>query len=103
MRTVKFLAFSSLLLVPAAGFAGSDVESGDLTLAKAAPKAEFIIDGADWQCVDIICHAAWVDDMPPVRQCQRVVLETGAVTAFSYRGKALNAAQLAQCNTWARS
>lgn len=103
MRLMKCLAFSTVLLLPAASLAGSDIESGDLTLARAAPKHEFIIDGALWQCVDIICHAAWVDDLPPVRSCQRVVLETGAVTAFSYRGKALSPAQLAQCNTWAKS
>ena len=103
MRLMKCLAFSSLLLLPATGIAGEDIESGDLTLARAAPKAEFIIDGADWQCVDVICHAAWVDDMPPVRSCQRVVLETGAVTAFAWRGKALTPAQLAQCNTWAKT
>ncbi len=103
MRKIKILLISNLfLLAPAIG-AAQDIESGDMTLVKAPPKPEFIIDGADWQCVDIICHAAWVDDMPPLRSCRRIVAETGAVTAFSWHGKALSADQLAQCNAAAKS
>ncbi len=103
MRIVNILAFSSLLLAPVSSLAGSDTESADLTLAASPSRPEFIIDGADWQCADIICHAAWVDDMPVVRSCQRIVAEMGAVTAFSYRGKALSAGQLAQCNMRAKA
>ncbi len=104
MRIMKIFALSSLLLLattarsrPAAS------ESGDMTLAGPAPAPEFIIDGADWQCVDIICHAAWVDDMPPLRSCRRIVAEIGPVTAFAWRGKAFDAGQIAQCNAAAKS
>lgn len=102
MRFMKILAFSGLFLLPVMALAGSSTESADLTLARSPPKPEFIIDGADWQCADIICHAAWVDDMPVVRSCQRVAAEMGAVTAFSYRGKTLSPDQLAQCNIRAK-
>ena len=102
MRNVKILLLSSLFLLAPAAVTAQDIESGDMTLAKAPAKAEFIIDGADWQCVDIICHAAWVDDMPPLRSCRRIVAETGPVAAFSWRGKALGPDQLAQCNAAAK-
>ncbi len=103
MRKLKTLLLSSLFLLAPVAVTAQDIESGDLTLVKAAPKPEFIIDGADWQCVDVICHASWVDDMPAVRSCRRIVAEVGPVTAFAWRGKALGADQLAQCNAAARS
>ena len=48
-------------------------------------------------------HAGFVDDMPAFRSCKRVVATTGAVTAFSWRGKALSSDEIAVCNTRARS
>lgn len=78
------------------------VESAELTLAAPAAQAEVIIDGALWTCRDTACRAATVADMPATRSCQRVVAVTGAVTAFTWRGKALSEAQIAICNTKAK-
>ena len=78
------------------------VESAGLTLAVPATQAEFIIDGALWTCRDTACRAATVADMPALRSCQRVVAVTGAVTSFTWRGKALSAAQLTACNAKAK-
>ncbi|MBW8880826.1 MAG: hypothetical protein JF615_05180 [Asticcacaulis sp.] len=93
-----------VLMVPSlAGARPAAVESADLTLKTAAAKSNYIIDGAEWTCSNTACHAAWVDDMPAVRSCQRVVAEIGAVDAFTWRGKVLSADDLARCNASARA
>ncbi len=94
----------SALMVPSFGAARQPaVDSADLTLVTPAGHPSYIIDGSEWTCSGAACHAAWVDDMPPLRSCQRVVSEIGAVTAFSYRGKSLSATDLGQCNARARA
>jgi len=90
---------STMAAVPAA--AGT-AEGGDLVLARPAAQAEYIIDGADWRCSGTICHSDFVDDMPALRSCKRVVAVTGAVTAFTWRGKVLSAPELSVCNTRAK-
>lgn len=96
-------AAALLLAVPATGFSAAPSESGDVTLAAAPAKSEFIIDGAAWSCEGQTCHAPYVADMPAVRSCRRIVRETGAVTAFRYRGHDLTAAELADCNSKAKA
>ncbi len=96
------LAALALLTAPALG-GMSAVESADLTLAQPATQTSFIIDGASWSCSGTSCHAGFVDDMPAFRSCKRVVATTGAVTAFSWRGKALSSDEIAVCNTRAKS
>ncbi len=77
-------------------------EGADLTLAVPAAKAEYIIDGAAWTCAGTVCHSDFVDDMPALRSCKRIVPITGAVTSFTWRGKALRDAEIAVCNTRAK-
>lgn len=94
----------AVMMVPSFGAARQpDVESADLVLKAPAASARYIIDGSEWACSDTSCHAAWVDDMPVVRSCQRVVSEIGAVSSFTYRGKALSADDLARCNVRAKA
>ena len=102
LRTALIL--SAFMMVPSlAGASPAAVESADLTLKTAAAKSSYIIDGSEWACDGATCHSAWVEDMPAVRSCQRVVSEIGAVDAFSWRGKALTADELARCNVRAKA
>ena len=103
MMTFRYaLAALALLAAPALG-GMSAVESADLTLAQPAAQPSYIIDGAAWSCSGTSCHAGFVDDMPAFRSCKRVVSVTGAVTAFTWRGKALSSDEIAVCNTRAKS
>jgi hypothetical protein len=99
--TRALLPLIALIALPAAARPPL-VESAELTLAAPATQADFIIDGALWTCRDTACGAAIVADMPALRSCQRVVVATGAVTSFKWRGKALSAAQLNACNAKAK-
>jgi hypothetical protein len=101
VTTRILLPFIALIALPAAARPPL-IESAELTLAMPATQAEFIIDGALWTCRDTACRAAAVADMPAARSCQRVVARTGAVTTFTWRGKALSANQIAVCNTKAK-
>ena len=71
-----------------------------LTLADAAttPAGTTIIDGAAWRCEGTVCTATARTSQPAARACRRVVARLGKVTAFSYQGVALAAAELAACN-----
>ena len=99
MKSASLIAALALSAVPAAAATG---EGADLVLARPAAQAAFIIDGASWTCSGATCHSDFVDDMPALRSCKRVVAITGAVTAFSWRGKTLSDAELAVCNTRAK-
>lgn len=83
--------------------ASARTESAELTLQQPAAQNEFIIDGARWNCDGATCRSGFVDDMPALRSCKRVVAVTGAVTSFSWRGRALNEAEIAVCNTKAKA
>lgn len=72
-----------------------------LTLADpaAAPTGRVIIDGAGWSCDETgACTAFGGREQPAERACRRVVARLGAVTAFSWKGQALSAEQIAACN-----
>lgn len=67
--------------------------------AASAPSARVIVDGASWRCEPTgACVATGGADQPATRACRRVVAKLGAVSAFSWKGVALNEAQLAACN-----
>ena len=102
MKFAPALAALALLIAPALG-GMAPVESADLTLAKPAAQTSYIIDGASWSCAGTACHAGFVDDMPAFRSCKRIVSVTGAVTSFTWRGKALSADEIAVCNARAAS
>lgn len=99
---LAMLALATIAAVtPLSAFART--ESAELTLQQPAAQNEFIIDGARWTCDGATCRSGFVDDMPALRSCKRVVAVTGAVTQFSWRGRALNEAELAVCNTKAKA
>ncbi|QSF53673.1 CC_3452 family protein [Brevundimonas fontaquae] len=94
------------LLIAAALFAAAPAvaqapAATSLTLADAAkaPARATIIDGARWSCEGATCTAAGGTEQPATRACRRVVQKFGPVTAFSYKGVALSADELAVCNT----
>lgn len=97
-------------LLIAAAFAASFgtaafAQAGDgasLTLLAAGP-TRLIQDGAQWRCDGAECRAAKVKGLPALHACKRMVGEVGAVSAFTWRGKSLDAAQLAACNAAAKS
>lgn len=71
----------------------------NLADAAAAPSSRVIIDGAGWTCDETgACIAFGGQAQPAERACRRVVARLGAVTAFSWKGHALNAEQIAACN-----
>jgi hypothetical protein len=84
----------------AAAPAMAETSATTLTLADAskAPAATVIIDGASWRCEGATCSATGGANQPATRACRRVVARVGQVTAFSYKGAALSAEQLATCN-----
>ena len=63
-----------------------------------APAGRTIIDGAAWRCEGSACTATGGTSQPAPRACRRVVARFGAVTEFSWKGEALDAAALAACN-----
>ncbi len=84
----------------AAGSALAQPTGTSLTLQSAgkAP-AKIIIDGAVWKCSGAQCVAVTSGDAQnPVRACKRVVAQLGAVSTFSWDGKAFSADELAACN-----
>lgn len=93
------------LLIAAALFAAAPAlaqtsAATSLTLADAAsaPTRATIIDGARWSCDGATCTASGGTEQPATRACRRVVQKFGPVTAFSYKGAALSAEQVAACN-----
>ncbi|MFN3668155.1 MAG: CC_3452 family protein [Brevundimonas sp.] len=66
--------------------------------AARAPAGRLIIDGATWRCEGATCTASGGASQPATRACRRVVARLGAVSAFSYKGVALSAEQIAACN-----
>ncbi|WP_040410130.1 hypothetical protein [Asticcacaulis sp. AC402] len=103
-KIIVLAAACAALIVPSFASARQPAAEGaTLTLATPAAKAEFVIDGAAWTCSGADCKSSFVDDMPALRSCKRVVAETGAVTAFTWRGKTLSAAEIQVCNTRAKA
>ncbi len=91
------------LIIAAALFAAPAVAqtpATSLTLADAAkaPSRPLIIDGARWSCEGATCTASGGSEQPATRACRRIVQRLGPVTAFSWKGEALTAEQIAACN-----
>ena len=93
------------LLIVAALFAAAPVSAqapaatrAVLADAAKAPAVRTIIDGAAWRCEGASCTASGGTNQPAARACRRVVAKLGPVTAFSYKGEALDAQALATCN-----
>ncbi|MBI1683675.1 CC_3452 family protein [Caulobacter hibisci] len=100
MRMLLLGGFAAASLVGAAQAATSE---GAMLVLKAPPaKAEVIQDGAMWRCTGTVCKAPAVKAMPAGRSCRKIVAELGAVSAFTWRGEALDAAGIDDCNTAAK-
>ena len=95
---MRALLIAAALFVAAPAFAQSPATSAVLADAARAPTARTIIDGASWTCTGTTCTASGGANQPATRACRRVVLRFGAVSAFSYKGVALTAEQIAACN-----
>ena len=66
--------------------------------AAKAPAGRTIIDGAAWRCEGAACTASGGASQPAARACRRVAQRLGPVTAFSWKGVELSAAEIAACN-----
>ena len=93
-------------LIAAASFAGAasaaPSEGAWLTLKAATTADHLVQDGALWRCKGDTCQSAKVKALPSTRACRKVAGELGAVTAFTYRGEALDATALVDCNAAAK-
>jgi len=95
--------FVTALVAASALATGAFAAEGAVLKLKAPAKvASLIQDGAAWRCNGDACTAAQVKSLPIGRACRKIAAELGAVTAFTYRGSALDEAGIADCNTAAK-
>lgn len=100
---MRMFLLGGLAAFSLAGAAQAAPAEGAALVLKAAPaKAELIQDGALWRCDGVNCHARAVKALPAARSCRKVVAELGAVSAFTWRGQALDAAAIDACNASAK-
>jgi hypothetical protein len=95
---MRALLLAAALFAAAPALAQAPASSAVLTDAARASAARTIIDGATWRCDGGTCTATGGANQPATRACRRVVSRFGPVSAFSYKGVALTAEQLAACN-----
>lgn len=93
------IAVAALLVAaPALAQQAPAATSAVLADATQAPARVVIIDGASWRCDDTACTATGGSAQPAPRACRRVAQRLGQVTAFTWKGVALDEQQLAACN-----
>ena len=102
MRTAVFAGLAACALMFAGSANAADTQSASLKLKTATTTEQFIHEGSVWRCKDDACSALTVPSLPIGRACRRVAGQIGEVTAFNYRGKSLDDAGLADCNTAAK-
>ena len=95
---MRALLVAATLFVAAPAFAQSAASSAVLTDAARAPAGRTIIDGAAWRCEGTACTANGGANQTATRACRRVVARFGPVSAFTYKGVALTAEEIAACN-----
>lgn len=95
---MRAFVFAAVLALAAPAVAQSPANSLTLADASTAPAGRTIIDGAGWTCAGTTCTATGGANQPAPRACRRVVARVGKVTAFTWKGQALTAEQLATCN-----
>jgi hypothetical protein len=102
MRTLLIAALLAVatptLAAPVQAPVDTPATSATLADAASAPSGRVIIDGATWRCEGDSCTATGGANQPASRACRRVVARLGEVTAFSWKGTALSAEELAACN-----
>ena len=95
---MRALILAAALFAAAPALAQSNVSSATLVDASRAPAGRTIIDGAAWRCEGGTCTATGGASQTAVRACRRVVARLGQVSAFTYKGVALTAEEVAACN-----
>ncbi|WP_226634484.1 CC_3452 family protein [Brevundimonas poindexterae] len=98
MRTLLIAALLAVATPTLATPATVADTSATLADAASAPSGRVIIDGATWRCEGDSCTATGGSNQPATRACRRVVARLGEVTAFTWKGTALSAEELAACN-----
>lgn len=98
MRTLLIAAILAVATPTLATPAQAPETSATLANAASAPSGRVIVDGATWRCEGTSCTATGGSNQPATRACRRVVARLGEVTAFSWKGTALSAQELAACN-----
>jgi hypothetical protein len=99
MRT--FLLAAAFAAAGSAALAQSS-DGASLTRLTAGP-SQLIHDGAVWRCDGATCRSVKVRGVPALHACKRMVSEIGAVGAFTWRGRVLDAAELVSCNASAKN
>lgn len=100
---MRAVLLSTVLLLGAAGAAHAQSGGAATLQSPLASPARPIIDGAQWRCTGATCVTAnQGEPQPALRACKRFAAQMGAVSAFTYAGRAVTAEQLAECNTRAR-
>lgn len=95
---MRALIAAAALLIAAPAFAQTPASQAVLAEAAGAPTRPLIVDGATWRCDGAACVATGGSEQPATRACRRTVQRLGQVTAFTWKGVALNETQLAACN-----
>lgn len=95
---MRAFVIAAVLALAAPAVAQTPANSLTLADASTAPAGRTIIDGAGWTCEGATCTATGGANQPAARACRRVVARVGKVTAFTWKGQALSAEQLATCN-----
>lgn len=96
---MRALVFAAALLAAAPAVAFSNGTSATLADPATAPSGRVIIDGASWSCDGAECTATGAGaNQPATRACRRAVARLGKVAAFTWKGQALTAEQIAACN-----
>ena len=95
---MRALLVAVALFAAAPASAQAPISSAVLIDAAKATAPRAIIDGATWRCEGPTCSATGGANQPAARACRRFVARFGAVSAFSYKGVAFSAEQLATCN-----
>ena len=98
MRTLLIAALLAVATPTLATPVQAPETSATLAEATSAPSGRLIIDGATWRCEGDSCTATGGANQPATRACRRVVARLGEVTAFTWKGTALSAEELAACN-----
>ena len=88
-----------------AALAGPSHRAEAVLAASSETETRQIIDGRDWKCLGTGCRgnaAHPPKSQPLLRECRAVAAQFGELALYRSRGRALNAAQLAQCNAAAK-
>lgn len=99
---MRIIALAALVGAVLAGPAAAQAPAQSFTLQNTAavPADPIVMDGVSWRCdaTGACVGAGRGSEQPATRACRRIVARVGAVSAFTWRGSALSADQLAACN-----